>query len=97
MCLLASSFEKKKEKKKCWVKKLFVDRVNYCDTKLSNVIDEDEYRNYLRMDSSTFSLLLEKVGPLTSKKDTVMHECVSAEHRLVQLEGFWPLEGNLRI
>ena len=62
--MLASSFEKKE--KKCWMKKLFVDRVNYCDTKLLNVIDE--YKNYLRMDNSTFSLLLEKVGPLISKK-----------------------------
>ena len=67
LCLLASSFEKKGAEK-CWMKKLFNDRVNYCDTKLLNVIDEDEYRNYLRMDNSTFSLLLEKVGPLISKK-----------------------------
>ena len=65
------------------MKKLFVDRVNYCDTKLLNVIHEDEYRNYFRIDNSTFSLLLEKVSPLISKKDTVMRECVSAEQRLV--------------
>jgi hypothetical protein len=38
------------------MKKLFVDRVNYSDARLLNVIDEDEYRNYLRMDNSTFSL-----------------------------------------
>ena len=32
---------------------------------------------------TTFLLLLEKVGPLISKKDTVMRECVSAEQCLV--------------
>ena len=67
LCLLASSFEKKG--KKCWMKKLFVDRVNYCDTKLLNVIDEDEYRNYLRMDNSTFLLLLEKEDQLKNIKN----------------------------
>ena len=36
------------------MKKLVVDRVNYCDTKLLNITDEDEYRNYLRMDISIF-------------------------------------------
>ena len=71
------------------MKKLFVD--HYCDTKLLNVIDEDEYRNFLRMDNSTFLLLLEKVGPLISKKDTITCECASA---LKQLYGFWPLEDH---
>ena len=41
LCLLASSFEKKENN--CWMKKLFVDRVNYCDTTLLNVIDEDSF------------------------------------------------------
>ncbi|XP_072389335.1 general transcription factor II-I repeat domain-containing protein 2A-like [Diabrotica undecimpunctata] len=35
------------------------------------------------MDNFTFSLLLEKVGLLISKKETVMRECVSTEQRLV--------------
>lgn len=82
LCLLAStSFEK--EKKKCRVKNLYVDCVNYCDTKLLSVLDDDDFKNYLRMDNSTFMLLLEKVGPYICKEDTVMRDCVTAEQRLV--------------
>lgn len=65
------------------MKNLYVDRVNYCDTKLLSVLDDDDFKNYLRMDNSTFMLLLEKVGPYICKEDTVMRDCVTAEQRLV--------------
>ncbi len=46
--------------------------------------DEDaaSHRNFLPMDEATFLELLDVVGPLIRKKDTVMREAISAEERL---------------
>nr|XP_022903540.1 uncharacterized protein LOC111415891 isoform X1 [Onthophagus taurus] len=42
----------------------------------------DDYKNYLRMDSTTFDKLLELVGPKIVKQDTVMRQSISPEERL---------------
>ncbi|XP_022903541.2 uncharacterized protein [Onthophagus taurus] len=42
----------------------------------------DDYKNYLRMDSTTFDKLLEVVGPKIVKQDTVMRQSTSPEERL---------------
>jgi methyltransferase-like protein len=44
--------------------------------------DPDEYLKYLRMTTTTFNILLEKVRPYIEKKNTVMRNSISAAERL---------------
>jgi len=49
---------------------------NFSDIRLLSELEEsnpDDYRNYLRMDSQDFKLLLELIGPKIEKQDTVIH------------------------
>ena len=41
-------------------------------------IDTSSYKNFLRMDSSTFEELLGMVAPLISKQDTLMRKPIPA-------------------
>lgn len=45
-------------------------------------IDTSSYRNFLRMDVSTFEELFTKVAPLIARQDTRMREAISAGERL---------------
>ena len=40
--------------------------------------DPNEFRNYFRMDKTTFKMLLEKVRPLIERQDTKLQETISA-------------------
>jgi len=42
----------------------------------------DDFKNYLRMDSACFDMLLALVGPKICKTDTIMRKCISVEERL---------------
>jgi hypothetical protein len=44
--------------------------------------DPNEFRNYFRMDKTTFKMLLEKVRPLIERQDTKLQEAISAAERL---------------
>ena len=44
--------------------------------------DPNEFRNYFRMDKTTFKMLLEKVRPLIKRQDTKLREAISAAERL---------------
>ena len=44
--------------------------------------DPDEYLKYLRMTTTTFNILLEKVRPYIEKKNTAMRNSISAAERL---------------
>ena len=44
--------------------------------------DPDEYLKYLRMTTTTFNILLEKVRPYIEKKNTVVRNSISAAERL---------------
>ena len=44
--------------------------------------DPNEFRNYFRMDKTTFKMLLEKVRPLIERQDTKLREAISAAERL---------------
>lgn len=45
-------------------------------------MDTSSYRNFVRMDSSTFEELLSKVAPKITYQNTVMREAISAGERL---------------
>jgi hypothetical protein len=55
-----------------------------CNTLLKELHTEDpnEFRNYFRMDKTTFKMLLEKVRPLIERQDTKLREATSAAERL---------------
>ena len=46
------------------------------------IIDTSSYRNFLRMDSTSFEELLRKVGPKISLQNTVMRDAIPAGERL---------------
>ena len=55
------------------------------NTLLKELHTEDppnEFRNYFRMDKTTFKMLLEKVRPLIERQDTKLREAISAAERL---------------
>ena len=56
-----------------------------------------DYRNYLRMDDSSFYYLCNKIRPRIEKRNTVMRDAVSAEERLSATLRFWKLERVTKI
>ena len=44
--------------------------------------DLPAYKNFLRMDSESVLLLVQKVGPLICRTNTVLRNCISVEDRL---------------
>lgn len=72
--------DKRKERSK-WVKDWKLNR-KFSDISLLRELEEnnpDDYRNYLRMDSQDFKLLLHLIGPKTAKQNTVMRMAIPAE------------------
>ena len=45
-------------------------------------MDTPGYRNFLRMNSVSFDLLLQKVAPLITRQDTRLRRSIPAEERL---------------
>lgn len=85
MCGYARVTTKKKKKRSKWVKDWKLNR-NFSDIQLLRELEEnnsDDYRNYLRMDSQDFKLLLKLIGPKIEKQNTVMRMAIIAEERLI--------------
>ena len=80
--LLLTKNRKKLNTKKKWAKRWLIQR------RFSNLLKELEtteccdYRNYLRMDDSSFYYLLNKIHLRIEKRNTVMIDTASAEERL---------------
>lgn len=69
-------------KKRLWVKE-YRDKFNH--SPLIRELREnypDDYKNYLRLDSVSFDVLLDLVNDKIRKKDTVMRKSITAEQRL---------------
>ena len=49
------------------------------------------FRNFTRMTTSDFELLLQLIGPSIKKQDTNMREAIPISMRLVVTLHFWPL------
>lgn len=83
---LALALKRKQPKKKRkWAKNWFQQRAKFGHTMLLEELRDNEpkdYNNFLRMDGVSFNELLELVGPLISKQDTVMRAAISASERL---------------
>lgn len=77
---------RRKKDRSCWVKDWIMKRNQF--GVFSHLLkelksqDSDYYKNFLRMDSACFEILLKKVTPLIEKQDTVMRLAISASERL---------------
>lgn len=71
-----------KTNRRTWVKEY---RRRYSHLSLINELRDsypDDYKNYLRMDSASFDILLDLIKDKISKADTVMRKSISSEERL---------------
>ncbi|KAF9419132.1 hypothetical protein HW555_004217 [Spodoptera exigua] len=50
---------------------------------IMSVLEPADFRNYLRMDSRSFDILLNLVTPYIQKQNTVLRDSISAKQRLV--------------
>lgn len=72
----------KKRKRRVWVKEY---RQQFSHLPLIYELREnypDDFKNYLRMDSSSFYTLLDKIKFKIKKQDTIMRKSISPEERL---------------
>ena len=85
LCVIAIHKERSKSRSRSiWAKEWLKKRRTYTHTNLLNELRfyPDDFRNYLRMDESTYVHLLDLVGPLIEKQSTVMREPISPHERL---------------
>lgn len=77
---------RKKKKRIMWTKPWISNRMEFgiyhALVAELQVADEVSYRNFLRMDLSSFEELLHKVGPLICKENTIMRRSIAPEERL---------------
>lgn len=81
---LLISRKPRRKKRTIWTKKWLQERESYGDMVLLRHVKNapDDWRNYLRMDESTFQHLLNMVKPFIAKQDTHMRTSISPEERL---------------
>jgi len=75
---------KKKAKKRKWVKEWLLKRSQYSHVNLLNEIrfHPEDWHNYLRMDEDTYLELLKLVTPLIKKEDTHLRKSITPHERL---------------
>ncbi|CAI6376281.1 unnamed protein product [Macrosiphum euphorbiae] len=88
MAIVAHEISKKKKNRKTWVKKWIEQRseqsnVTLVSTKGFKKKNPDDFKNYLRMDDTDFTNLLELVAHRLKKQDTVMRKSISPAERLI--------------
>lgn len=72
--------------RRVWVRNWILRRETFSHVNLVRELKENnpnDYRNYFRMDEASFDLLLQKIKPYITKKDTAMRQAISAEERLI--------------
>lgn len=74
----------KKRKRKQWMKEWLKKRNQFTHVNLLNELslEPSDWRNYLRMDETTYFKLLEHVTPYIAKQNTNMREAISPHERL---------------
>ena len=83
VALIAQKRKQRKRKRTIWVQPWIDNRLTHgAYNALVLELDGQSYKNFLRMDRSSFDLLLEKVWPVVEWQDTRMCRSISAEERL---------------
>ena len=83
--VLAARSQKRQKQRKVWIKPWIATRET--DGAFHRLLkdlegDHEQYKNYLRLDLTTFEELLEKVYPLLKKKDTHLRNAISPAEQL---------------
>lgn len=82
VCLIIKKLKvpKKRRAQKSWIEK----RATYSHVNLIKelVNEPDDFRNYLRMDETTYRQLLDLITPLLQRNDTVMKRSITSHERL---------------
>lgn len=75
---------KKKVNKRKWSRKWLLKRGQYSHINLLKELstESNDWRNYLRMDATTYNRLLALVSPYIKKDDTCMRKAISPHERL---------------
>lgn len=77
------SIKTRKKKRKTWVKEYLLLRDKLSNMNIMSVLEPADFRNYLRMDSRSFDILLNLVTPYIQKQNTILRDSISAKQRLV--------------
>lgn len=84
------SGKKRKRERGCWVRPSLQDRSHTGgDRLLKGLIADDQLtcgghlKNFLRMSSTDFEILLNKIGPIVSKQDTNWRHAISVQECLL--------------
>lgn len=82
--LILQKINENKINKKKWSKNWLLKRQQFSHVNLISELSgkPDDFRNYLRMDEETYSLLLSLVSNTIQKQNTVMRKCISPHERL---------------
>lgn len=86
--ILAFGVERRRRvKRKYWVKEWLTKGVVYSHIQLLQEIsitsEQEDYKNFLRMNEETFMKLLEMVEPFLQRQDTVMRNSLPVKERLI--------------
>ncbi|CAH1964688.1 unnamed protein product [Acanthoscelides obtectus] len=82
---------KRKRKQRVWMKEWLKKRSLFSHANLLKELQVSsplDYKNYLRMNSTTFGELLALVTPYIQKKDTILREAISPKQRLFATLGY---------
>lgn len=82
VCIIKKNVLRRKRKR--WVKPWLLKRDLFSHTNLIAELrsEPDDFRNYLRMDESTYQHLLDLVTPLILRADSVMRRSITPHERL---------------
>ena len=67
---------------KNWIKKRSIHGAYHQLMKELSCLDVSRYRNFVRMDSTSFETLINMMGPKVKRQDTVMRKAISPGERL---------------
>lgn len=84
VCCIQTKIENESEQKRKWCKSWISERDKWSHKNLIERLRSEpgDFRNYMRMDETTYVELLNLVTPLLSKQDTVMRPAITPHEKL---------------
>lgn len=77
VAVAVGSINIQKKKRKTWVKEYLLLRDRLSNMNIMSVLEPADFRNYLRMDSRSFDILLNLVTPYIQKQNTILRDNTS--------------------
>lgn len=85
LAIILTMSTRKRIKRKRWMKEWLKKRETFSHMRLLREIaiaESEDYKNYFRMNESSFNKLLDMVSPLLSRESTNMRHCLPVKERL---------------